>query len=108
MDHASVAQVRERTRTAPRSPRRAERLEARVSREQKKLLERAAALEGRSITDFVVASAQAAAVETIQRHEVITLTGRDSLAFTQALMHSPAPNEHLRVAARRHHDLIAD
>jgi uncharacterized protein (DUF1778 family) len=79
-----------------------------VSQEQKRLLERAAALEGRSLTDFVVASAQAAAVEAIQRHEVITLTARDSLAFTQALMHPPAPNEHLRVAAQRHHDLIAE
>lgn len=107
MDHASVAPERERTRTTP-TPRRTERLEARVSQEQKRLLERAAALEGRSITDFVVASAQAAAVEAIQRHEVITLTARDSLAFTLALMQPPAPNEHLRVAAQRHHDLIAD
>ena len=105
MDHASVAPVRERARKAPR---RDERLEARVSREQKNLLERAAALEGRSITDFVVASAQAAAVEAIQRHEVITLTGRDSLAFAQALMNPPAPNEQLRAAARRHRELIAE
>lgn len=108
MDHATVAPVREHARTTPRAPRRDERLEARVSREQKNLLERAAALEGRSITDFVVASAQAAAVEAIQRHEVITLTGRDSLAFAQALMNPPAPNEQLRAAARRHRELIAE
>src|SRR5919109_1393467 len=88
--------------------RRRERLEARVSPEQKTLLERAAALEGRSLTDFVVSSAQAAAMETIQRHEVIALTARDSLAFTQALMYPPAPNEQLRAAARRHRDLVAE
>jgi uncharacterized protein (DUF1778 family) len=72
------------------------------------LLERAAALEGRSLTDFVVASAHAAAMAAIQRHEVITLTTRDSLAFTQALMHPPAPNERLRAAARRHQELITE
>jgi uncharacterized protein (DUF1778 family) len=83
-------------------------LEARVSPEQKSLLERAAALEGRSLTDFVVASAHAAAMETIERHEVIALTARDSLGFTQALMHPPAPNEQLRAAARRHRELIGE
>ena len=35
-----------------------ERLEARVSPEQKALIERAARLEGRSVTDFLVRSAQ--------------------------------------------------
>jgi uncharacterized protein (DUF1778 family) len=88
--------------------RRRERLEARVSSEQKALLERAAALEGRSLTDFVVSSAQSAAMETIQRHQVITLTACDSLMFAEALMHPPAPNERLRAAARRHRDLIAE
>ena len=103
MNRASASPVKARARSARR-----ERLEARVSREQKDLLERAAALEGRSLTDFVVASAQAAALETIQRHEVIALTARDSLAFTLALANPPAPNERLRAAARRHHELIGE
>jgi uncharacterized protein (DUF1778 family) len=72
------------------------------------LLERAAALEGRSLTDFVISSAQSAAMETIRRHETITLSARDSRAFIQALMHPPAPNEQLRAAARRHRELIAE
>jgi uncharacterized protein (DUF1778 family) len=79
-----------------------------VSSEQKSLLERAAALEGRTLTDFVVSSAQAAALETIERHAVIKLTAHDSRVFIQALMHPPAPNERLRAAARRHRDLIAE
>jgi uncharacterized protein (DUF1778 family) len=108
MDRASIVPVKERARSAPRAPRRRERLEARVSPEQKSVLERAAALEGRSLTDFVVASAHAAAVEAIQRHELITLTARDNRAFAQALMHPPAPNERLRAAARRHQELIAE
>lgn len=94
--------------SAAQRPQRRERLEARVSAEQKALMERAAALEGRSLTDFVVGSAQAAAVATIRQHEVITLTARDSAVFVEALMNPPAPNVRLREAARRHRDLIAE
>jgi uncharacterized protein (DUF1778 family) len=104
----SVPAPKVRARTAASAPQRRERLEARLSPEQKALLERAAALEGRSLTDFVVSSAQSAAVETIQRYEVIALTAEDSLAFAEALMTPAAPNERLRAAARRHRDLIAE
>lgn len=107
MDRASDAPLNERAGTALRVPRR-ERLEARVNREQKALLERAAALEGRSLTDFVVASAQAAALATIQRHEVIALTARDSAVFAQALTQPPAPSDRLRAAARRHRERVAE
>jgi Protein of unknown function (DUF1778) len=37
---------------------RSQRLEARLSADQKALIEQAAALQGRSVTDFVLASAQ--------------------------------------------------
>lgn len=40
---------------------RAERLEARVTAEQKDLIERAATLQGRTVTDFVLTSVQEAA-----------------------------------------------
>lgn len=87
---------------------RRERLEARVSPEQKALLQRAAALEGRTVTDFLVSSAQAAALETIRQHEQIVLSARDSAIFVEALLNPPAPNERLRAAARRHRALIEE
>jgi uncharacterized protein (DUF1778 family) len=102
-----TAKMLENERSASRAARRA-RLEARVSPEQKSLLERAAALEGRTLTDFVVASAQQVALETIERHEVLALTARDSLAFAQALIQPRKPNVRLRRAARRHRSLITD
>lgn len=108
MTAQSVVIPDEEQGSAPRGPRRRERLEARISAEQKALMERAAALEGRSLTDFIVGSAQAAATATIRQHEVITLTARDSAAFVEALMNPPAPNERLREAARRYRDLIAE
>lgn len=80
--------------------RRGERLEARMSAEQKKLIERAAALEGRTITDFVLSSAQDAARRTIERHDIIELSVRDSEAFVEALLNPPEPNERLRETIR--------
>jgi uncharacterized protein (DUF1778 family) len=77
---------------------RAERIEARVTREQKKLFERAAALEGCSLTDFLLASAQAAATEAISRHQVLKLSGEDQRLFVEALLNPPTPNKALRVA----------
>jgi uncharacterized protein (DUF1778 family) len=79
-----------------------ERLEARITAEQKELFQRAADLSGRSLTDFVVASVQEAAQEVVRRHDVIVLSPRDSLRFVDALLDPPEPNERLRAAARRH------
>jgi len=88
------------TRKAVRQ--RSERVEARVTPDQKRLLERAAALEGRSLTDFVLSSAQAAAAETISRHELLELAPDDQEIFVAALLKPPAPNKALRAAAARY------
>jgi uncharacterized protein (DUF1778 family) len=66
-----------------------ERLEARLSREQKELLQWAADLEGRSLTDFVVSHAQNAALQTISQHTVIQLNRTDSIAFVESLQSPP-------------------
>jgi len=81
------------------TPARQERLEARVTHEQKELLQRAAALEGRTVTDFVVRSAQLAAEQTIDRHEHAVLNAQESQAFVEALLNPPGPNQALRDAA---------
>ena len=61
------------------------RLEARVSAAQKSLLQQAAALSGRTLSEFVVASAQDAARRVIAEHESIRLSREEQLAFVQAL-----------------------
>lgn len=80
----------------------AERLEARVTPEQKQLIARAAALRGSSVTEFVVASAQQAAAETIKNFEILTLHDKARDAFLDAVLHPPAPNEAARKAARQY------
>jgi uncharacterized protein (DUF1778 family) len=64
---------------------RAERLEARITLSQKALIEHAAALQGRSVTDFVLSSVQEAAAKAIDEHQRLTLSVRDGRAFVQAL-----------------------
>jgi len=87
---------------------RGERLEARVTAEQKALIEHAAALEGRSITDFVLASVQDAAKRAIAEHEVIQLSVRDSQAFVEALLNPRAPTKRMQERVATYKALIGD
>jgi uncharacterized protein (DUF1778 family) len=89
------------SKTARRSLK-ADRLEARVTPEQKDLIARAAALRGSSVTEFLVASAQQAAVETINEFEILTLHEKARDVFVDAVLHPQAPNEAARRAARRY------
>jgi len=98
----------QRQETAPPARRRAERLEARVTAEQKALIEHAAALEGRSITDFVLTSVQDAAKRAIAEHEVIQLSVRDSQAFVDALLNPREPGAKMRKRVAAYTALIGD
>ena len=81
---------------------RAERLEARISRSQKDLFQRAAELQGRTLTDFVVTSAHEAAVRAIEDMQIIRLNAQDSRTFAKALINPRKPDAKLRAAARRY------
>lgn len=85
--------------TADSSPTRNARLEARVTAEQKELIERAAGYEGRSVSDFVVATVQEAAKAVIQAHEVLRLNQSQGRAFVETLLAPPKPSEALQQAA---------
>lgn len=86
---------------------RAERLEARVTAEQKRRIEQAAALQGRSVTDFVLSSVQEAARRAIEEHQRLELSLRDSQAFVEALLNPPAPNDRLRETVARYRRTMA-
>lgn len=101
-----MGQGRARSPKPPR--RRAERLETRITAEQKALIEHAAALQGRSITDFVLTSVQDAARRAIEEHEIVTLSVRDSQAFVEALLNPPEPGAGLREAAARYKAVMGD
>ncbi len=84
-----------------------ERLEARVTLAQKQLLQHAAALEGTTLTDFVIRSAERAAEQLIRDHAVLVLTARESQTFVETLLNPPAPNAALRAAAAHYAQLMA-
>ena len=75
------------------------RLEARVSAAQKAALQRAAALSGRTLSEFVVASAQEAASKVIRDHELIRLSRAEQTVFVKTLLAPSAPGAGLRKAA---------
>lgn len=79
-----------------------DRLEARVTPEQKQLIARAAALRGSSVAEFIVASAQDAATETIKDFEILSLHDEARDVFVNAVLHPQIPNEAARKAARRY------
>ncbi len=81
------------------------RLEARLTNEQKRLLQHAADLTGRSLTEFVVSSAQEVAARTVREHEVLALSGRDRHVFVEALLRPNPPSKRLRKAARRYRSI---
>lgn len=95
------------TTNAP-ARRRSERLEARVTLEQKALIEHAAALEGRSITDFVLTSVQDAARRSIEEHEVIRPSVRDSRAFVTALLAPRQPDKRMRERVAAYKTLLGE
>lgn len=75
------------------------RLEARVPRDVKKTLERAAAVAGHpTLTSFVVFSLLATARKAIEEHQQAKLTSEESTTFVQALLAPAAPNRALRDA----------
>jgi len=81
---------------------RSDRLEARVSKDQKELFQRAADILGLTLTDFMISSMHNAAVRAIQEQEMMQLTGRDREVFLEALQNPPAPSEKLQQAAKRY------
>jgi len=92
------------TSKSARGRTRAQRLEARVTAEQKALIEYAAALQGRTVTDFVLTSVQDAARRAIEEHQQLELSVRDSHAFVDALLHPKPVNARLRGTVRRYRE----
>jgi uncharacterized protein (DUF1778 family) len=98
-----VKAMADRTTARKRPPKaRGERLEARISHDQKVMFQRAAELQWRTLTDFVIASVHEAAARAIEEHETLVLFDRDRAIFFDALVNPPAPSERLQRAFAEH------
>ena len=82
------------------------RLEARISTDLHALLKRAAELQGRTMTDFVVTAVQEAARQAIEQAEIIRLSLADQECFAHALLSPPPPTPALQRAFVRRGQLL--
>jgi uncharacterized protein (DUF1778 family) len=92
----AAARIRKKKKVMPK----VYRFDARLDEDQKTLIQRAADLEGRTMTDFVLHSATIAAERTIQERAIMILSARDTEAFVDAILNPPEPGRILRAAAR--------
>ena len=81
---------------------RSERINLRLSETAKWRIERAASVEGKSVSAFIVSSALENAEKTVRRHETIALAREDAMRFLDALSDPPPPNDRLRAALEEH------
>ncbi len=83
-------------------PNRDERLGFRLDEETKDLIERAAHLSRRKVSDFCVTALTETARRTIAEHETLVLSDRDRKAFFEALANPPQPSRRLARALAEH------
>jgi uncharacterized protein (DUF1778 family) len=69
-------------------------------------LKRAAEIQGRSLTDFVVASADEAACRAIQETEIIRLSIASQRQIASAILNSPPSTATFRKAAKRYREMF--
>jgi uncharacterized protein (DUF1778 family) len=86
---------------------RVERVQFRVDRPTKRLIERAAALSNMTVSGFVVASALSEASRLVAERERLTLSERDWAVFAEALAKPPQPSAALKAAFAEHDRVIA-
>jgi uncharacterized protein (DUF1778 family) len=86
----------------PREGQRTARIDARLAPEALEIVRRAAEIEGRSVSDFVVDAAQQAARKTIEETHLIRLAADDQLRFAEMLL-EPAPLSPAMERARAAH-----
>jgi uncharacterized protein (DUF1778 family) len=84
------------------------RIEARIAPDALAIVRRAAEIQGRSVSDFVVAAAQEAAQKTVAEVEVIRLSREAQEQFISLLLNPPPPSAALMRALDRHRSLIVE
>ncbi len=92
----------------PQDSTRTARLEARIAPAALAVVRRAAELQGRSVSDFVVAAAQEAANRTIEEMQIIRLSVEDQRVFAAAILDPPPPSPALLRGVAAHQRLIRD
>jgi uncharacterized protein (DUF1778 family) len=83
-----------------------ERINLRLNSSAKSILERAAGLEGKTVSNFILNCAIEKAEQTVRKHEAITLNAKNSKAFLEALSTPAGFNKNLSDALKEHEDRV--
>lgn len=78
-----------------------QRIDLRLTDDDKSLIEEAAAMSNQTITQFMVASASERAAQVIEQHRRLVLNEESWDLVMEALSNPPAPNARLKSAAKR-------
>ncbi len=87
---------------------RSERIEARTTPDTLAIVRRAAELQGRSVSEFVIAAAEQAARRTIEDEQIIRLSAADQVRFVEALLNPPPPAPAMLRAFEHHRRLTTE
>ena len=90
----------------PQTRTKAHRLEARIARDSLAAIRRAAEIQGRSVSDFVVHAAHEAANRTIAEAHIVRLSAADQIALVKALLKPPIATPAMRRAIKRRERLL--
>lgn len=93
---------------APTATHHDERIDLRLPSEAKRLISRAAAYEGTTLSAFLVSAAKERARELVAEHEVVTLTSADWEALIAAIDNTEKPRPRLAAAAKKYRKQKAD
>jgi uncharacterized protein (DUF1778 family) len=89
-------------RTAKQTERKEERLDVRLTAEQKEILKTASAMLGESLAKYVISTAIRDAVALIQQRSTLRLSARDWKIFEREMLDESPPVEKLRSAAAQY------
>jgi uncharacterized protein (DUF1778 family) len=84
-----------------------ERINLRMKSSSKRLIERAASFEGKTVSHFIMTSALEQAEKTVRKHETMTLKAKNSRIFFEALAAPVSFNRKLAAALEEHDQRVA-
>lgn len=87
---------------------RSARIEARTTPSVLAVVREAAEMQGRSVSDFVMAAAEDAAKRAIENAHVVRLSAEDQKRFVEAILNPPPPTPAMQRAWEHHHRLVEE
>jgi uncharacterized protein (DUF1778 family) len=87
---------------------RSERIEARATPDTLAIVRRAAEIQGRSVSEFVVSAAEQAARRAIEDEQIIRLSAAEQVRFVEALLNPSPPAPAMLRAFEHHRRLIGE